>query len=199
MQTHLTIRDVIRTPLEAKRLGLELNPVSLRQYDKGAQEITDKEISGWDHFIQHLSPKRSAAFFRLLSEEIQRTTSFLFAQSLMGDYSYVEKGKQTRTQQRIAHTTARKVISETQWVYDKTGGTRTPSEIGETNQLSPLYSIASNDIFFFLGIKISDDLKGLTKEQKESIDIVNKFKECGFTIRDMEKLLEDIKAKKERQ
>ena len=199
VQTHLTIRDVIRTPLEAKRLGLELNPVSLRQYDKGAQEITDKEISGWDHFIQHLSPKRSAAFFRLLSEEIQRTTSFLFAQSLMGDYSYVEKGKQTRTQQRIAHTTARKVISETQWVYDKAGGTRTPSEIGETNQLSPLYSIASNDIFFFLGIKISDDLKSLTKEQKESIDIVNKFKECGFTIRDMEKLLEDIKAKKELQ
>ncbi|MBO7507435.1 MAG: hypothetical protein J6T67_08655, partial [Paludibacteraceae bacterium] len=60
-------------------------------------------------------------------------------------------------------------------------------------------SIASNDIFFFLGIKISDDLKGLTKEQKESIDIVNKFREYGFTIRDMEKLLEEIKAGKERQ
>lgn len=199
VQTHLTIRDVARTPLEAGRLGLDLNPVSLRQYDKGAQEITDKEICGWDHFIQHLSPKRSAAFFRLLSEEIQRTTSFLFAQSLMGDYSYVEKGKQTRTQQRIAHTTARKVISEAKWVYDKAGEARTPGEIGETSQLSPLYSIASNDIFFFLGIKISDDLKGLSKEQKESIDIVNKFKECGFTIRDMEKLLEDIKAGKERQ
>lgn len=194
--TTLSIETIRRTPLEAKRLGLELNPVSLRQYDNGDQEIMDKEISGWDHFIHHLTAERSAAFFNLLSEEIQRSTSFLFAQSLAGDYSYVEKGKQTRTRQRIAHTTARKVIFEEKWLFNKSGEKCTPQEIAETNQLSHIYDIANNDIFFFLGIKISDDLKGLTKEQKEAIDIVNKFKESGYTLRDMENLLAQIKAGK---
>ena len=100
------------------------------------------------------------------------------------------------TRQRIAHTTARKVIFEERWLFNKNGEKCTPQEIAETNQLSHIYNIANNDIFFFLGIKISDDLKGLTKEQKEAIDIVNKFKESGYTLRDMENLLAQIKAGK---
>lgn len=192
--TKLEIRTIQRTPEEAKAIGLELNPVSLRQYDKGDQKISDKEIVGWSHFIRHLTPKRSTAFFALLSEEVQKSTSFLFSQTLAGEYSYVEKGKQGRTLQKIA-TTARKVIFEESWIYGQQGVPMTPKGIGDTSHLSQQYDIASNDIFFFLGIKISDDIKGLTREQKESIDIVNKFKSKGFTINDMEKLLERLEEK----
>lgn len=194
--TKLEIRTIPRTPQEAKKKGLELNPTSLRQYDKGDQKISDKEIIGWDYFIQHLTPQRSSAFFKLLSEEVQRSTSFLFAQTLAGEYSYVEKGKQGRTFQKIS-TTARKVIFEGKWMYNDQGELQTPKEIGETNHLSQQYDIATNDIFFFLGIKISEDIKGLTKDQKESIDIVNKFKAKGFTINDMKKILEKLGEKGE--
>lgn len=187
----LDIQDCKRTAGSPQANKLDLHPISLRQYDNGAQEIIDKEISGWDFFIRNITPKRSSALFKLLSEEIQRTTSYIFAQSLCGTYSYVEKGKQGRTTQRIIQTTARKELLEEAWLYDADGKLCSPKEIGETNRLSQQYDIANNDIYFFLGIKISDDLKSLTREQKESIDIVNKFKAHGFSIKEMEDILKE--------
>lgn len=187
----LGIQECKRTAGSLLANKLDLHPTSLRQYDNGAQEIIDKEISGWDFFIRNITPKRSSALFKLLSEEIQRTTSYIFAQSLCGTYSYVEKGKQGRTTQRIIQTTARRELLEEAWLYDADGTLRSPKEIGETNRLSKQYDIANNDIYFFLGIKISDDLRSLTREQKESIDIVNKFKANGFTIKEMEEILKE--------
>ncbi len=175
---------------------LGLHPTSLRQYDNGAQIIIDKEIRGWDHFISHLTPKRSLALYQLLCDEIQRSTSFLFAQSLAGKYSYVEKGKQGRTEERIAKTTAKRCLLEDAWLYNREGEISSPQAIQESSELSSQYSTVQTGVFFFLGIKISDELKGLSTEQREAIDIVNKFRKHGFTIRDMEEMLKEKLAEK---
>lgn len=187
----MNIRSVKRTPSALISNKLDLHPISLRQYDNGAQEIMDKEIAGWDYFIQHLTPQRSLAFFQLLAAEIQKSTSFLFSQSLAGTYSYVEKGKQGRTNERINKTTAKRVLLEDKWLYNNKGETCSATEINSTAELSSQYGIAQGDIFFFLGIKLSDELKNLTKEQREAIDIVNKFKEHGISIQEMEEMLKN--------
>ncbi len=176
---------------------LELKPNSLRQYDNGAQVIVDKEIRGWGHFISHLTPKRSLALYNLVCDEIERSTSFLFAQSMTGTYSYVEKGKQGRTQERLSKTTAKNSLLEEAWLYNKAGEVVSSKEIDNSSQLSEEYSIAQSGIFFFLGIKISDELKGLTTEQREAIDIVNKFKKHGISIREMEEMLRERIGKAE--
>lgn len=187
----LEIQEVKREASEEVSQRLNLQPVSLRQYDNGAQIILDKEVRGWNHFIQHLTPKRSQALYQLLNDEIQRSTSFLFSQSLVGRYSYIEKGKQGRTEERLSPTTASRVLHEDPWLYNSEEIACAPNSLTESSQLSSQYSIAQTDIFFFLGIKIADDLKGLNREQREAIDIVNKFKKHGFTIRDMEEMLKE--------
>lgn len=187
----LEIQEVERAVNREISQRMNLQPTSLRQYDNGAQIVIDKEIRGWDFFIHHLTPKRSQALFQLLNDEIQRSTSFLFAQSLVGRYSYIEKGKQGRTEERLSRTTASKVLHEDPWLYNQAEIACAPNTFADTAQLSTLYSIAQMDIFFFLGIKIADELKELNREQREAIDIVNKFKAHGFTIRDMEEMLKE--------
>lgn len=191
VSSSLNIQTVGREASQEISERLELKPSSLRQYDNGAQIILDKEIRGWGHFISHLTAKRSIALYNLICEEIQRSTSFLFAQSLTGTYSYIEKGKQGRTEERLSKTTAKISLMEEAWLYDKNGAIRSPREIEESSQLSDQYDIAQSGIFFFLGIKISDELKGLTTEQREAIDIVNKFKKHGISIREMEEMLRE--------
>ena len=175
---------------------LSLKPNSLRQYDKGAQIIKDKEIVGFESFLSHLTPKSSAAFYNLLKDEIERQSSYLFRLSLQGDYQYIEKGKKHYTQEIISSTSAIQSIFRCQWMYNKNGEKCSPQEINSSADLSEIYDISATDLLFFLGIKLSAEISNLTQSQREAIAIVNKFKSHGISISMMEKILTEIIEKK---
>lgn len=192
MQFGLMIEEILLDPNDATRARLSLSPKSLRQYDKGAQIIKDKEIFGFETFIKHLTPQSSTAFFHLLKEAVEKQSSYLFRLSLQGEYQYIEKGKKHYTQEIISSTTAVQSIFKSRWLYNKTGVACTPDEIGESDELSDLYDVSATDLFFFLGIKLSPTLSNLTPSQREAISIVNKFKNNGISIAMMENILKEI-------
>lgn len=187
-------KQVAATPTILEKLSLK--PISLRQYDKGAQIIKDKEIVGFDTFLAHITPQSSAAFFLILKKEIEKQSSYLFRLSLQGDYQYIEKGKKHYTQEIITSTSAIQSIFKSRWIYNKEERLCTPQEISESSALSEIYDISATDLLFFLGIKLSSEISNLTQSQREAIAIVNKFKSNGISISMMEKILTEIIEKK---
>jgi hypothetical protein len=175
---------------------LSLKPISLRQYDKGAQIIKDKEIVGFESFLAHITPQSSAAFFHILKKEIEKQSSYLFRLSLQGDYQYIEKGKKHYTQEIITSTSAIQSIFKSRWIYNKEEKLCTPQEINDSSELSEIYDISATDLLFFLGIKLSSEISNLTQSQREAIAIVNKFRSNGISISMMEKILTEIIEKK---
>lgn len=186
----LKVEKVNREPSSIVLKELDLHPVSLRQVDKGAQVIEDKIIVGADNFIRNITKERSAAFFKLLSEEIKDKTSFMFRSALEGSYQYVEKGKRSVTTETIRQTSAINFIFHSKWLYAKDGRLCSVNEIEETQQLDLLYDFTTPDLLFFLNIRISDDLKNLTQDQREAVNLVNRFKAKGLSVSEMEKILE---------
>ena len=191
----LIIKENIVNPTSQTMENLSLKPVSLRQYDKGAQIIRDKIIVGFENFASHLTPQRSAAFFQLLKKEIERESSYLFRLSLQGEYHYIEKGKKHYTKETITSTSAVQSLFNSKWLYNKEYQLCTPYEISESNNLSDIYDISATDALFFLGIKLSPELSLLTPTQREAIAIVNEFKSNGITIPMMKEILTKILEK----
>jgi hypothetical protein len=191
----LIIKENIVNPTSQTMENLSLKPVSLRQYDKGAQIIRDKIIVGFENFASHLTPQRSAAFFQLLKKEIERESSYLFRLSLQGEYHYIEKGKKHYTKETITSTSAVQSLFNSKWLYNKEYQLCTPYEISESNNLSDIYDISATDALFFLGIKLSPELSLLTPAQREAIAIVNEFKSNGITIPMMKEILTKILEK----
>lgn len=166
------------------RLQFDLHPSSLRQSDNGAQEVEDVQFSVLD--TNSWNADKSLSFYRLLSMELQKQSSFLFLNSLYGKYRYVEKGKRNHTEETLYQTTAWRAIFRTPWLLGSDGQWHQPSEIEESEQLSDMYDKDDVDLLFFLNVKKSEEKQTLTKEQKEVIRIWEKFKSQGLSLSDLE-------------
>lgn len=185
----LKLRQVRRLPDSKEALRLSLAPKSLRQYDQGDQQIDDCEIEGFASFLTHITEKSSQAFFRLLSEQIERQSSYMFQLSLKGQYRYVERAKKSYTEEVIAHTTAWHSLFSDKWLYGVDGNWASPSEIASVDRLSSSYRIDTPDILFFLGISDDAAFRGLTPEQRRSVKLVRSFDEMGISVDRLERLL----------
>ncbi len=167
---------------------LKLAPKSLRQYDKGAQKITDKEIAGFSAFLSNLTPGSSRAFAGLLAKAIQEQGSFMYRLSLEGEYQYIEKSQQTYTVEKIKETTAYQDIFNAKWLFDKNNNQVSVREIRSTEELSGIYDRSYPDLFFFLGIAHDPVLAGLNPAQRKAISIVKELEKKGISIEMLENL-----------
>lgn len=170
---------------------MELKPLSLRQTDNGAQEVTDIEIFGFDHFIDNITEEKSIAFYNLIAKEIEKSTTYLFRTSLIGKYRYVEKGKKKFTEENLKNTSAFVSIFNSKWLYGKDGKRHSPSEELDSSQLSDFYDFSKSDILFFFGITFDVELAGLTERQRRAMLIIRAFEKAGIT---MEQLEENVKT-----
>ncbi|MCB9018069.1 MAG: hypothetical protein WCQ55_00545 [Paludibacteraceae bacterium] len=177
---------------------LGLSPKSLRQYDNGAQIIKDKEIAGFSDFGRNITRESSEAFFNLLSDLIQRQSSYMFQLSLEGDYRYVERARQNYTEEKIHHTTAWHSIFSEPWIFNLHGDVVRPSDIGSVNNLSGMYDISSPDILFFLGISGDSSLSGLTPEQRRAVLVVRAFEESGVSVEMLEEKANCLRKEKDK-
>ncbi|MBP5455585.1 MAG: hypothetical protein J6Y37_03735 [Paludibacteraceae bacterium] len=189
----LKVKRVRRLPGSEEALRLSLTPKSLRQYDQGDQQIEDCEIEGFSSFLSHMTEKSSVAFLLLLSDQIERQSSYMFQLSLKGQYRYVERAKKSYTEEVIAHTTAWHSLFSDRWLYDAEGNCASPSEIGSVDRLSSSYRIDVPDILFFLGISDDAAFRGLTLEQRRSVKLVRSFDEMGISVERLERLLVDYR------
>ena len=179
---NLKTRKIVGDAID--RLQFDLHPSSLRQSDNGAQEVEDVQFSVLD--TNSWNADKSLSFYRLLSMELQKQSSFLFLNSLYGKYRYVEKGKRNHTEETLYQTTAWRAIFRTPWLLGSDGQWHQPSEIEESSQLSDMYDKDDVDLLFFLNVKKSEEKQTLTKEQKEVIRIWEKFKSQGLSLSDLE-------------
>jgi hypothetical protein len=187
----LRIKEKKVLPQKKELLRLDLSPKSLRRYDKGAQQITDKEVEGFNDFLKDLTPADSKAFADLLIKSIQEHGSFMFRLFLEGDYRYIEKSKQLYTHEKIRKTTAWQSLFKEKWLYDNTGSLKNPDEIGTTDNLSSVYERKFPDLFFFLGIFHDPSLDNLNAEQRRAVLLIQDFKKKGISIEELEALAGD--------
>lgn len=170
------------------QLKLKLSPKSLRQYDKGAQKITDKEIEGFSDFLSKVTPESSRAFTDLLTKAIQEQGSFMFRLSLEGEYQYIEKSKHAYTIEKIRETTAYRNIFNEKWLFNKKGEKVCVREVNSTEELAGIYDCSYPDLFFFLGITHDPVLAGLNPIQRRSISLVKDFEKKGISIEMLENI-----------
>ena len=167
---------------------LKLTPKSLRQYDKGAQKIADKEIEGFSAFLAGVTPESSRAFTDLLIKVIQEQGSFMFRLSLEGEYQYIEKSQQAYTVEKIKETTAYQDIFNEKWLFNKDGQKVSVREIQSTEELSEIYDKSYPDLFFFLGIAHDPVLAGLNPVQRKAILVVKELEKKGISIEMLEEM-----------
>lgn len=179
------IKKTERVPSPEIHQKLRLKPKSLRQYDNGNQTITDVEIHGFDHFLSNISKESSAAFFSMLKQNIREHGSYIFDRSIEGTFRYVEKSKQTFTEENIINTTAKQSLFGTKWLARKDGEFCKPSEIADSEELWDCYDLSSSEIFLYLGIKHDPILNKLTEKQRESIKLIEEFEKVGISIDDL--------------
>lgn len=189
------IKKTEREPSPEIHQKLRLKPKSLRQYDNGNQSISDVEIHGFDHFLSNISKESSAAFFSMLKQNIREHGSYIFDRSIEGTFRYVEKSKQTFTEEKIINTTAKQSLFGTKWLARKDGEFCKPSEISDSDQLMDCYDFSSSDIFLYLGIKHNSALSKLTEKQRESIKLVEEFEKIGISIDKLKEILEKERKK----
>jgi len=185
---HARIKKVERPSQKEIVTKLKLAPKSLRQYDKGAQKITDKEIEGFTAFLSNVTPESSRAFTDLLTKAIQELGSFMYRLSLEGEYQYIEKSQQTYTVEKIKVTTAYQDIFNEKWLFDRNGKQVSVREIQSTEELSGIYDRSYPDLFFFLGIAHDPVLAGLNPVQRKAILVVKELEKKGISI----EMLEDL-------
>ncbi|MEE0997329.1 MAG: hypothetical protein U0L74_08185 [Paludibacteraceae bacterium] len=179
------IKKTEREPSPEIHQKLRLKPKSLRQYDNGNQSISDVEIHGFDHFLSNISKESSAAFFSMLKQNIREHGSYIFDRSIEGTFRYVEKSKQTFTEEKIINTTAKQSLFGTKWLARKDGEFCKPSEIANFEELMDCYDLSSSEIFLYLGIKHDPILNKLTEKQRESIKLIEEFEKAGISIDDL--------------
>lgn len=189
------IKKTEREPSPEIHQKLRLKPKSLRQYDNGNQSISDVEFQGFDHFLSNISKESSAAFFHMLKQNIREHGSYIFDRSIEGSFKYVEKSKQTFTEEKIINTTAKQSLFGTKWLARKDGEFCKPSEISDSDQLMDCYDFSSSDIFLYLGIKHNSALSKLTEKQRESIKLVEEFEKIGISIDKLKEILEKERKK----
>jgi len=189
------IKKTEREPSPEIHQKLRLKPKSLRQYDNGNQSISDVEFQGFDHFLSNISKESSAAFFHMLKQNIREHGSYIFDRSIEGSFKYVEKSKQTFTEEKIINTTAKQSLFGKKWLIRRDGEFCKPSEISDSDQLMDCYDFSSSDIFLYLGIKHNSALSKLTEKQRESIKLVEEFEKIGISIDKLKEILEKERKK----
>lgn len=189
------IKKTEREPSPEIHQKLRLKPKSLRQYDNGNQSISDVEFQGFDHFLSNISKESSAAFFHMLKQNIREHGSYIFDRSIEGTFRYVEKSKQTFTEEKIINTTAKQSLFGKKWLIRRDGEFCKPSEISDSDQLMDCYDFSSSDIFLYLGIKHNSALSKLTEKQRESIKLVEEFEKIGISIDKLKEILEKERKK----
>lgn len=189
------IKKTEREPSPEIHQKLRLKPKSLRQYDNGNQSISDVEFQGFDHFLSNISKESSAAFFHMLKQNIREHGSYIFDRSIEGSFKYVEKSKQTFTEEKIINTTAKQSLFGEKWLIRRDGEFCKPSEISDSDQLMDCYDFSSSDIFLYLGIKHNSALSKLTEKQRESIKLVEEFEKIGISIDKLKEILEKERKK----
>lgn len=189
------IKKTEREPSPEIHQKLRLKPKSLRQYDNGNQSISDVEFQGFDHFLSNISKESSAAFFHMLKQNIREHGSYIFDRSIEGSFRYVEKSKQTFTEEKIINTTAKQSLFGEKWLIRRDGEFCKPSEISDSDQLMDCYDFSSSDIFLYLGIKHNSALSKLTEKQRESIKLVEEFEKIGISIDKLKEILEKERKK----
>jgi hypothetical protein len=189
------IKKTEREPSPEIHQKLRLKPKSLRQYDNGNQSISDVEFQGFDHFLSNISKESSAAFFHMLKQNIREHGSYIFDRSIEGTFRYVEKSKQTFTEEKIINTTAKQSLFGTKWLARKDGEFCKPSEIANSEELMDCYDLSSSEIFLYLGIKHDPILNKLTEKQRESIKLIEEFEKIGISIDKLKEILEKERKK----
>jgi hypothetical protein len=189
------IKKTEREPSPEIHQKLRLKPKSLRQYDNGNQSISDVEIQGFDHFLSNISKESSAAFFHMLKQNIREHGSYIFDRSIEGSFRYVEKSKQTFTEEKIINTTAKQSLFGTKWLARKDGEFCKPSGIANSEELMDCYDLSSSEIFLYLGIKHDPILNKLTEKQRESIKLIEEFEKIGISIDKLKEILEKERKK----
>lgn len=189
------IKKTEREPSPEIHQKLRLKPKSLRQYDNGNQSISDVEFQGFDHFLSNISKESSAAFFHMLKQNIREHGSYIFDRSIEGSFKYVEKSKQTFTEEKIINTTAKQSLFGKKWLIRRDGEFCKPSEISDSDLLMDCYDFSSSDIFLYLGIKHNSALSKLTEKQRESIKLVEEFEKIGISIDKLKEILEKERKK----
>lgn len=189
------IKKTEREPSPEIHQKLRLKPKSLRQYDNGNQSISDVEFQGFDHFLSNISKESSAAFFHMLKQNIREHGSYIFDRSIEGSFKYVERSKQTFTEEKIINTTAKQSLFGKKWLIRRDGEFCKPSEISDSDQLMDCYDFSSSDIFLYLGIKHNSALSKLTEKQRESIKLVEEFEKIGISIDKLKEILEKERKK----
>lgn len=190
------LKRVERSPVSSDYERLCLRPKSLRRYDNGRQWLEDSEIEGFPSFLENITEERSAAFFRLLSAQVERQSSYMLLLSLRGSYRYVEKSKKSDTVEVVSRTTAWHSLFSESWLFDAYGCRRPASQFGSALDLSSTYKISTPDVLFFLGIPDDSSLRGLDAEQRRAVKLVSSFAQEGVAIDRLEKLLEDLRLGK---
>jgi hypothetical protein len=187
----LKIKTKKLEPLKKELIRLELSPKSLRKYDKGSQVIIDKEIEGFENYLENITQERSKAFVDLLIKAIQEQGSFMFGLSLEGEYLYIEKSKHNYTMESVRETSARQALFKTKWLYDTDGNRKSPADIGTSLNLSSVYEKKSSDLFFFLGISHDPTMDNLDEKQRRAVLLVHELEEKGISIEALESQLKN--------
>ncbi len=185
------VKNMTIIPTDSVLADMGLTPVSLRVYDNGDQLISDKEIDGFNSFMENWSDETAIAFFISLGKMIGECGAYAFGNQLKGEYSYFEKSKTNRTKENILKTTAYRQLFEFKWFPGVDGRAKSFSEISTSEDLS--IGCFSDDAYKFVlqffSIRYVERNRMLTTDDKRKISLIDRLNEMGISESDLENLI----------
>ncbi len=170
--------NVLRHPIDYKAFGVSdedmPSPSKLKE-----TEIDDREIVGFNHFLQHLSLDRSLAFCRMLQSLLDKEVPTEVLRRLTGKYRYTPKGKRNSVETTLKNTTAYRQLFKSRWLMKTNGEYASVAEIPSSDMLMPAYDAIPYSVFSFLGISFKK--RDEDAEAREALALVRALERVGIT------------------
>ena len=183
----LTVKRMVTPDIS---LQFHLTPVSLRRYDNGSQIFMDKQIEGFSSFLDHLTPKSSLSFFKLLGRMLEEQGAFMFRKSLYATFTYFPKNKSNSTTEVITSSSALLQLFDSPWLLSVSNNWATANSIDNYTALSDSYRASVDKaLYLFLNISYNDDFERLPAEVKSAVSLVRRLKSAGVSEQDLESLI----------
>ncbi len=178
--------NTLHHPIDYKSFGISdddmPSPSKLRE-----TEIEDKEIVGFNSFLQHPSLEKSLAFCRMLQSLLDKEVSTEVMQKIKGQYRYTPKGKRTAVTTSVTNSTAYRQLFQSRWLMKSNGEYASVSEVASTDMLMPAYDDIPYSVFSFLGIPLKK--RDESAEAREALDLIRELERVGITKDDLREML----------
>jgi len=151
--------------------------------DNYYKTIYDKELDGFDHFLENVSLSKSIAAWNTMIEFLRKNDGYSYTSyGLGGKFCYQKDGRHTVRNLQF-ESSALKSIRYSKWLYDIDGALCSPDKMLAEN-LSPSYEIsttaAQNLISFLRFVSLVAD-PSLSEDQQQIYDLGKLINKSGFS------------------